>query len=395
MAGDLRILTDSDEKVADLMKSIKTYAWTYVDAIEFMMNDIPLVIKPDLGKYWLSKYGAKGSLRNEAVVNDLDEAIGQLGEVHENQTKFSGSDHAKMGKRDLLSGVADKATIQRLENEVAVANANTAAAIALNQKKDDEIRQLKEKMEKDVEDHKAVLMNTELIADICPLSNLITGSWLVGFQNLLQVILFFFSIYLVEFAQGGYKPCVQAFGADQFDGQDPKECKAKSSFFNWWYFCICAGTIEALLGLIYIQDNLSWGLGFGIPCIMMVVALIIFLLGTRSYRFSVKAEEKSVFRRIGQVFLVALRNWRTSPSAIALEEEARGTLPHKTSEQFNKQLHQPRHKGMGSIDEFLALRECQKIAQVETEQENDVAESSLPQTDNQTIGNSKDISEKA
>ncbi|XP_048226787.1 protein NRT1/ PTR FAMILY 5.10 [Ricinus communis] len=160
----------------------------------------------------------------------------------------------------------------------------------------------------------------------------------------IQVVLFFSSLYLVALGQGGHKPCVQAFGADQFDGQDPKECKGKSSFFNWWYFCMCGGTLITLWVLNYIQDNLNWGLGFGIPCVMMMIALIIFLLGTKTYRYSVKVEERSAFRRIGRVFLATIRNWQTSSSAIALEEEIRGTLPHQSSEQFkflNKALLAP------------------------------------------------------
>ncbi|KAK9270608.1 hypothetical protein L1049_026190 [Liquidambar formosana] len=159
-----------------------------------------------------------------------------------------------------------------------------------------------------------------------------------------QEILFFFSLYVVAVAQGGHKPCVQAFGADQFDRQDPEECKAKSSFFNWWYFGSCTGTLTTLLVLSYIQDNLNWGLGFGIPCISMAVALVVFLLGIKTYRFSTKGDEKSPFARIGQVFVAAIKNWRTTHSAIAIEQEARGTLPHQGSNQFrflNKALLAP------------------------------------------------------
>ncbi|XP_050281672.1 protein NRT1/ PTR FAMILY 5.10-like [Quercus robur] len=149
----------------------------------------------------------------------------------------------------------------------------------------------------------------------------------------LQVNLFILSLYLVAVGQGGHKPCVQAFGADQFDGEDLVESRAKSSFFNWWYFGICAGSSVAMLVVSFVQENLSWGLGFGIPCFVMVIALGVFLLGTRTYRYSIK-EVKSPFVRIGQVFVIAIKNRRAKPSEIVIEEEACRTLPQHSSEQF-------------------------------------------------------------
>ncbi|KAL2497388.1 Protein NRT1/PTR FAMILY 5.10 [Abeliophyllum distichum] len=159
-----------------------------------------------------------------------------------------------------------------------------------------------------------------------------------------QIIFFFFSLYLFALAQGGHKPCVQAFGADQFDEQDPKECKDKSSFFNWWYFSLNSGIIVALFVLNYIQDNVSWVLGFGIPCIVMCLALIIFLLGTTTYRLRIQSDERNPFVRLGQVFLNAARNWRTTWAAISKEEEAQGIRPYQGSQQFtflNKALLAP------------------------------------------------------
>ncbi|KAM7253393.1 hypothetical protein ACFE04_026011 [Oxalis oulophora] len=181
----------------------------------------------------------------------------------------------------------------------------------------------------------------------------------------LQVTLFFFSLYLVAFAQGGHKPCVQAFGADQFDDQDPEESKAKSSFFNWWYFCLCGGTLISLWILNFIQDNFSWGLGFGIPCAIMVIALLIFLLGTKTYRFSSRGDVENPFVRIGRVFVAAVKNWRTSSKAIAIEEEARGTLPDKISEQFkflNKALLAP--NGAMEYEKVCSISEVEEAKKV-------------------------------
>ncbi|KAJ4964792.1 hypothetical protein NE237_016641 [Protea cynaroides] len=149
-----------------------------------------------------------------------------------------------------------------------------------------------------------------------------------------QIIIFFFSLYLVALAQGGHKPCVQAFGADQFDEQHPEECKSKSSFFNWWYFGMCGGVVCTNLILTYIQDNLNWGLGFGIPCVCMIVALAVFLFGTKTYRYSFNDDNENPFSRILQVFVAALRNWRITPPTAAVDDEGGGTLLLSGANQF-------------------------------------------------------------
>lgn len=132
---------------------------------------------------------------------------------------------------------------------------------------------------------------------------------------LIELVGFYLSLYLAAIAEGGLRPCIQAFGADQFDGDDINESKSKSSFFNWWYFAMCAGALLALLILNYIQDNLSWELGFGIPCIVMFLALILYFLGSLTYRFRLHIDEKNPFIRISRVFVNAARNRHTVPPA--------------------------------------------------------------------------------
>ncbi|CDP10709.1 unnamed protein product [Coffea canephora] len=138
-------------------------------------------------------------------------------------------------------------------------------------------------------------------------------------------ILFFVSLYLIALAQG-YKPCVQAFGANQFNGKHQEKSKAKSSFFNWWLCGLCIGSIVAHLILHYIQHNISWALGFGIPCLVMILGLILFLLGHRTYFFDVKrGDEESPFGRI---------KWDIAKGGDALSNRAQASSSQEECQEY-------------------------------------------------------------
>ena len=64
---------------------------------------------------------------------------------------------------------------------------------------------------------------------------------------------FFFALYILSVGEGGHRPCVQTFAADQFDEETPEQRKRKSSFFNWWYVGLVVGSTLAVFLIIYVQ----------------------------------------------------------------------------------------------------------------------------------------------
>ncbi|KAL2509648.1 Protein NRT1/PTR FAMILY 3.1 [Forsythia ovata] len=99
-----------------------------------------------------------------------------------------------------------------------------------------------------------------------------------------QLAILYISLLLTAIGSGGIRPCVVAFGADQFDETDPKQKTTTWKFFNWYYFCMGASILVAVTVIVYIQDNIGWGWGLGIPTIAMALSIVAFIFGYPLYR---------------------------------------------------------------------------------------------------------------
>ena len=116
----------------------------------------------------------------------------------------------------------------------------------------------------------------------------------------------FLSLYLIAIGTGGIKSNVSSFGADQFDVTIEQDAKEKESFFNWFYLVINCGSLVSSTVIVYIQQSLSWSVGFAIPTVFMGLAILIFLSGSGSYR--IRKPAHSPISRFCSVVGNAIRN---------------------------------------------------------------------------------------
>ncbi|CAL5351702.1 unnamed protein product [Camellia sinensis] len=100
----------------------------------------------------------------------------------------------------------------------------------------------------------------------------------------LQLWILYISLLLSSLGSGGIRPCIVTFAADQLDMSKSRVESRSWNFFNWYYFCMGMASLSALTVVVYIQDNVSWGLGLGIPTIAMAVSVIAFVLGSPLYK---------------------------------------------------------------------------------------------------------------
>uniref|UniRef100_A0A0A9EX66 Uncharacterized protein n=1 Tax=Arundo donax TaxID=35708 RepID=A0A0A9EX66_ARUDO len=120
----------------------------------------------------------------------------------------------------------------------------------------------------------------------------------------LQLGVYFGGLYTIALGHGGTKPNISTIGADQFDDFHPAERRHKLSFFNWWMFTVFLGILFSTTVLVYLQDTVSWSVGYAVPTLALAASVAVFLAGTPLYRH--KLPQGSPLSRMCKVVAAAV-----------------------------------------------------------------------------------------
>ncbi|XP_004642255.1 solute carrier family 15 member 2 isoform X1 [Octodon degus] len=102
-----------------------------------------------------------------------------------------------------------------------------------------------------------------------------------------HIILSLLGLSLIALGTGGIKPCVAAFGGDQFE---EKHAEERTRYFSVFYLSINAGSLIStfitpmLRGDVQCFGEDCYALAFGVPGLLMVIALVVFAMGSKMYK---------------------------------------------------------------------------------------------------------------
>ncbi|MCL7026721.1 hypothetical protein MKW94_021974 [Papaver nudicaule] len=117
--------------------------------------------------------------------------------------------------------------------------------------------------------------------------------------------IFYGGIYLLAFGEGCLRANLASLGGDQFDEDDPKELKQRSSFFNWFTFSVSLGAFLGVTLLVWIQENKGWNLAFTLSAGMTIFGVAVVASGFSFYRNLIPTG--SPLTRMLQVLVAAFR----------------------------------------------------------------------------------------
>ncbi|XP_063486224.1 solute carrier family 15 member 2 isoform X6 [Symphalangus syndactylus] len=104
--------------------------------------------------------------------------------------------------------------------------------------------------------------------------------------QVVHTVLSLIGLSLIALGTGGIKPCVAAFGGDQFE---EKHAEERTRYFSVFYLSINAGSLIStfitpmLRGDVQCFGEDCYALAFGVPGLLMVIALVVFAMGSKIY----------------------------------------------------------------------------------------------------------------
>ncbi|CAN6351411.1 unnamed protein product [Urochloa humidicola] len=118
-----------------------------------------------------------------------------------------------------------------------------------------------------------------------------------------QLAVLYGAVCLLAIGTGGTRFNVATLGADQFGS-----AREQDTFFNWYFVFLYASFIVGDTAIVYLQDGVSWVIGYGVCLGTTAASLVMLLLGARYYRMP--APKGSPYTELARVVVAAVRKAR-------------------------------------------------------------------------------------
>ena len=126
------------------------------------------------------------------------------------------------------------------------------------------------------------------------------GSSLCTPPSKLQYAVLYTGLALACIGSGGTRFTLATMGANQFD--KPKD---QGIFFNWYFITLYIASTVSNTAIVYIEDNVSWRIGFGLCAVTNFIGLAFLLMGNRFYLHD--KPQGSPFTGIARVIVATIR----------------------------------------------------------------------------------------
>ncbi|KAH7672544.1 Nitrate-transporting ATPase protein [Dioscorea alata] len=130
----------------------------------------------------------------------------------------------------------------------------------------------------------------------------------------LQLVALYTAITLWIIGVGGTRLNPATMGANQFDNSDDQ-----STFFNWYLFSLNVAALVGIVGIVYVEDNVGWGWGFGVSGALTVGSLVLFISGRSLYCWQ-KPPQGSPFSALWNAMLLSVKKKKMKEKMANLDE---------------------------------------------------------------------------